>query len=157
MHTAIFFLRLGTILAGISVACGAFAAHFLDKQFAEQYEGFYRVVAGVNTPLAVKYLGDFKTGAEYQMTHSLALIAVGLLMLHRLRAGDGPCRILTAAGWCFAAGIVLFSGMLYVLTLLNMRPLGAVVPIGGVLMIAGWGLFAWSVGKMWRGGFSPVG
>ena len=69
-------LLMGAIMGGLSVVLGAFAAHGLDGVFAKKYAGQTRVVAGETVPLPKKFLNDFKTGAEYQMTHSLALLAV---------------------------------------------------------------------------------
>lgn len=125
-------LMLGAILGGLSVALGAFAAHGLDGHFVDKYAGQTRVVAGETVPLSKKFLADFKTGAEYQMTHSLALLVVGLLAVRR------PSRSLTVAGWSFTLGIMLFSGSLYVLTLTGVTKLGMVTPFGGVAFLVGW-------------------
>jgi uncharacterized membrane protein YgdD (TMEM256/DUF423 family) len=132
-------LSLGAVLAGLAVALGAFAAHGLDGYLRTKYEGQTREVVGVAVPAAEKYLADFKTGAEYQMTHALALLAVGLWLERR------SCRTAQAAGWCFLGGIAIFSGGLYALVLSGVRVLGAIVPIGGVLFLVGWGLFALAV------------
>ena len=129
-------LIAGAVLAGISVAAGAFAAHGLDRHFVGKYAGETRVVAGQEVPRSVKALHDFKTGAEYQMTHSLALIAVGLLAERRQN------RWLTIAGWAFLGGIFLFSGSLYLLTLTGVTKWGMVTAIGGVLFLVGWGALA---------------
>jgi uncharacterized membrane protein YgdD (TMEM256/DUF423 family) len=133
-----YWTTIGAILAGLAVAAGAFAAHGLDQQFPKWYAGQTRAVAGVPIPLAQKYLADFKTAAEYQMFHALALIALGLLAQTR------PSAATSLAGWCFVGGIVLFSGCLYLLTLTDKRWLGAIVPIGGVLFLVGWTAFAWA-------------
>lgn len=132
-------LVLGALLAGLSVVTGAFAAHGLDKVYVERYAGQTRVVAGREIPLAEKYLHDFKTGAEYQMTHALGLLAVGLLA--QRRSGG----LLTIAGTAFVLGICLFSGSLYVLTWTGVRALGAITPIGGVAFLVGWAALALSV------------
>ena len=71
----------------------------------------------------------FETAVRYQMVHALALLAAGPL-------GAGK------AGWAFLAGIVVFSGSLYGLVLLDQRWLGAITPLGGLLLIAGWVLLA---------------
>jgi len=135
-------ITLGAILGGLAVAAGAFAAHGLDHYFAEKYASTEpREVAGVKVPAAQKYLADFKTAAEYQMYHALALLAVGLL------ARTQPSTSLTIAGWSFLGGIAIFSGCLYALTLTGHRWLGAIVPIGGVLFLVGWtalAVAAWS-------------
>ena len=125
-------LLLGAILGGLSVGLGAFAAHGLDKVFVEKYAGQTRVVAGETVPLSKKFLNDFQTGAEYQMSHSLALLAIGLLSERR------TSRSLAVAGWAFVVGIVLFSGSLYILTLTGVTKWGMVTPLGGVAFLIGW-------------------
>jgi uncharacterized membrane protein YgdD (TMEM256/DUF423 family) len=102
---------------------GAFGAHALPGLLA----GWRLDDAEVT-----KRMDTFEKGVRYQMYHVLALLAVGLLTLHK------PCGALTAAGVCFTVGIVLFSGLLYVIVFTGIKPLGAVVPIGGVSLIAGW-------------------
>jgi len=129
-------LLLGALFGGLSVGLGAFAAHGLDKVFTEKYAGQTRVVAGETIPLPRKFLGDFKTGAEYQMYHSLALLAVGLLCQSR------PSRSLAVAGYSFVVGILLFSGSLYVLTLTGVTKWGMVTPLGGVAFLVGWAALA---------------
>ncbi|HEY4263177.1 MAG TPA: DUF423 domain-containing protein [Schlesneria sp.] len=129
-------LVVGSILGGLAVALGAFAAHGLDKVFVEKYSGQTRVVAGETVPLSKKFLNDFKTGAEYQMYHSLALLAVGLIAQRR------RSWRLSAAGVSFTFGIVLFSGSLYVLTLTGVTKWGMVTPLGGVAFLVGWLLLA---------------
>jgi len=127
---------IGAVLAGVAVGTGAFAAHGLDKVFTEKYAGQTRVVAGETVPLATKFLGDFKTGAEYQMYHALAMLAVGAI------ASRQPSRAANIAGWCFLLGIVLFSGSLYALTLTGVTKWGRVTPFGGLLFLIGWGALA---------------
>jgi len=83
----------------------------------------------------------FETAARYQMYHALGMIAVGL-------AGQiGRHPQIARAGWCFAAGIVLFCGSLYGVSLLGIRWLGAMTPIGGLAFITGWSLLGWHA---WR-------
>ena len=72
------------------------------------------------------------------MYHALALIAVAWVA-SRGAAAQGPA---TAAGWCFIAGTILFSGSLYAMTFTGIRALGAITPLGGVAFIAGWLLLA---------------
>jgi len=128
-----FWLILGALLAGSSVALGALAAHMMDDFFQKKYAATeQKQVAGFSMPASYKYLQDFKTGAEYQMYHSLALIAVGLISQTRRSLA------LHVAGWSFLVGIVLFSGLLYALTITGHRWLGAIVPIGGVSFLVGW-------------------
>lgn len=111
-------VALGALLAGLAVAAGAFGAH------------------GLRARLSPDMLQVFETAARYQMYHALALIAVGLM------ADRWPSPLLGTAGWLFLAGIVLFSGSLYGLTLSRVRLLGAITPLGGVAFIAGWACVA---------------
>ena len=109
------FFVIASILGALSVAGGAFGAHALKGQLTETA------------------LGSFETGIRYQMYHVLALLVVALLIKQSPNAA-----LLTAAGWCFLAGIVLFSGSLYGLSLGNLKALGPVTPLGGVAFMAGW-------------------
>jgi uncharacterized membrane protein YgdD (TMEM256/DUF423 family) len=109
-----FWIRLGALFGGLSVAAGAFGAHLLRKH------------------LSPEMLDVFQTAAHYQMVHALALIAVGLLALQR------PSRCLKVAGIGFALGILLFSGSLYALTLSGVTKLGRITPLGGVAFLVGW-------------------
>jgi uncharacterized membrane protein YgdD (TMEM256/DUF423 family) len=128
-----FWISIGAILAGLAVVNGALAAHFLEVHFAKKYaDGAPKSVAGVDVPLSLKRLQDFRTGAEYQMYHALGLVAVGLLCRSR------SSKSLATAGWSFLLGIVFFSGSLYVLTLTGTTWWGAITPIGGVLFTVGW-------------------
>ncbi len=129
-------VQTGAVLAGLAVALGAFGAHGLDGVLAKKYAGQTRVVAGEEVPASRKYMADFKTAAEYQMTHALGIIAVGLLLRFQCT------HILGAAGWCMLWGTVLFSGSLYALVLTGVTKLGMITPIGGVLFLVGWTLLA---------------
>ena len=116
------FLMLDAFFGFTCVALGAFAAHGLKARLSEQY------------------LAIFHTGVTYQLIHTLALLGVALL------ATQLQSRLVTWAGGCFALGIVLFSGSLYLLTLTGISKLGIITPIGGVAFLAGWlclGLAAW--------------
>jgi uncharacterized membrane protein YgdD (TMEM256/DUF423 family) len=151
MSTPNRWLMIGAILSGLSVAAGAFGAHGLDRYFHQKYEnevyvknvtidGEARVVSRLS--LAQKYLADFKTGAEYQMYHGLALLAVGLLA--RIR----PSRGLTIAGVSFVLGCLGFSGGLYAYTLTGATWFGmTIVPAGGVCFLIGWVALAWAVSR----------
>lgn len=108
------FWWLGCMFGLTGVAAGAFGAHALRAR------------------LPADLLAVFETGARYQMYHALALLAVALLAS---RTASGA---VTAAGWLFTAGIVVFSGSLYALALTGVRVLGAVTPLGGVCFLAGW-------------------
>ncbi len=102
----------------MAVIAGAFGAHILASR------------------LDAKLLGAFETGAQYQMYHAIALLGVAWMVTER------PGRLTAAAGYCMLAGIVLFSGSLYGLTLLGWTWLGPVTPLGGVLLMTGWLLLA---------------
>ena len=118
------FAGLGALLAALAVAAGAFGAH------------------GLRGRLSPEMLAVYETGVRYQMYHSLALLAVAWAVA---RWPGGPAAF---AGWLFVAGIVVFSGSLYVLALSDLRWLGAITPLGGLAFIAGWLLLAWAA---WRG------
>ncbi|HEX8274499.1 MAG TPA: DUF423 domain-containing protein [Longimicrobiaceae bacterium] len=117
------FWVLGCLFGMTAVAAGAFGAHALRAR------------------LPADLLAVFETGARYQMYHALALLAVAWA------AERWPSGAAVAAGWAFVAGIVVFSGSLYVLALSGVRWLGAVTPLGGVAFLAGWALLAWTA---WR-------
>ena len=124
---------IGAALGGLAVILGAFAAHGIDGYFAEKYPGQVKTVTGVEVPAAQKYLNDFKTGAQYQMYHAIALIFAAWLATQ----GESSTAT-TVAGWAFVVGVALFSGSLYTMTLTGMRWLGAITPLGGVAFIVGW-------------------
>lgn len=95
-------------------------------------------------------LAVFETAARYQMYHSLGMVAVGLAG----QAFDRPR--MGRAGWCFAAGMALFCGSLYCVSLLGIRWLGAITPLGGLAFIAGWSLCAWEVWREADSGKGPI-
>ncbi|QDT64002.1 DUF423 domain-containing protein [Calycomorphotria hydatis] len=129
-----FWLISGAVFGGLGVVLGAFGAHGLEGWFLELYGNTpAKVVMGLEVPAAYKYLQDYKTGAEYQMIHALALLAVGLWGCWR-----GSSVSLNVAGVGFFVGILLFSGSLYALTLSGQRWWGAIAPIGGTALIVGW-------------------
>lgn len=114
------FLFMGGLSGFLSVALGAFAAHGLRKKLSE--------------PMVTV----FQTGAQYQMVHSLALLFTAVLL--RLQPDAG---VLVTAGWFFSAGILLFSGSLYALSITGIRKLGAITPLGGVSFLIGWAMLAY--------------
>lgn len=107
-------LLAGAVLGGVGVGLGAFGAHALRDA------------------LDAKHLEWWNTGVQYQMWHAVALVAL---------AGVPGMRV---PAMLLGAGVLLFSVALYVLALTDARWLGAVAPIGGALMIAGW------IGVAWR-------
>jgi uncharacterized membrane protein YgdD (TMEM256/DUF423 family) len=109
------FFILGCLAGGLGVALGAFGAHALRSR------------------LSAERLETFETGVRYQMYHSLALLVTYFVGIFR---DDSVFHLI--AGWLFVAGIVLFSGSLYLLALTGKRRWGAITPIGGLAFIAGW-------------------
>jgi uncharacterized membrane protein YgdD (TMEM256/DUF423 family) len=117
------FFILGSLFGGLGVALGAFGAHGLEER------------------LTSDALSTYETAARYQMYHALALLAVAYAVSHW-----PDSNLPTAAGWLFIAGIVLFSGSLYLLSITDIKWLGAIAPLGGAAFIAGWlclALTAW--------------
>jgi uncharacterized membrane protein YgdD (TMEM256/DUF423 family) len=82
-------------------------------------------------------LATFETGVRYQMYHALALLAVAWAY------SRWPGAMVIAAGWLFVAGMLLFSGSLYALTLSGARSLGAITPFGGLAFLLGWLCLSW--------------
>jgi uncharacterized membrane protein YgdD (TMEM256/DUF423 family) len=117
------FLLLSGIYGFLAVALGAFGAHGLKGYLEKVPDGAQRLVW-------------WETGAQYHLAHALALGLAAYL------AGRTGATAATIAGWCFAGGVLLFSGSLYVMTLTGVRTLGAVTPLGGLLMLAGWAAVA---------------
>jgi len=96
---------------------------------------------GLKGKLCEEMMTVYKTGVEYHFYHTLALLGIGLLSLHV------KSSLLTASGWSFAIGILLFSGSLYALSTSGVKVLGAITPIGGLFFIAGWVLLVATVLK----------
>ncbi|MCT7996167.1 DUF423 domain-containing protein [Laspinema olomoucense] len=120
------FMVTASILAGLSVAAGAFASHALKPQLSE------------------RAIEIFETGARYQMYHALALLFVGLMVTQT----EIPSIWLRVAGFAFIAGVFIFSGSLYTLSLSGIKWLGAITPIGGAAFLLGWGCLAMATWKM---------
>ncbi len=118
-----FFLIVGALFGALGVVAGAFGTH------------------GLKDRISPDLLAVFETGARYQMVHALALLVVGLLIVRF----PHPC--VTASGWLFIVGVVIFSGSLYVLAVTGVRWLGAITPLGGVALISGWLFLAWGAFK----------
>ena len=114
--TARIILQLAALLGALGVAIGAFGAHGLRKMLEETGR-----------------FDTFETAVRYQFYHTLALLAVGILLALR-----PDIRGLSLTAWLFLGGILLFSGSLYTLCFTGITKMGAVAPIGGLLLIAGW-------------------
>lgn len=113
------FIFLGSINAMISVILGAFGAHVLSER------------------LNAEMLDVYQTGVHYEFYHGLGLILLGLIAYHLPESA-----YIHWSGWLMFAGIIMFSGSLYVLSLSGVRWLGAITPAGGVLLIISWLLLA---------------
>jgi uncharacterized membrane protein YgdD (TMEM256/DUF423 family) len=109
-----FFLLNGAVFAAVGVAAGAFGAHALKSR------------------LGPDLLGVFEVGVRYQIIHALALLVLACL------AAKVSGRLMMFAGGLFIAGIILFSGSLYLLSLTGQRWLGAITPLGGLAFLSGW-------------------
>lgn len=120
--------RTALLLAGLAgfsgVALGAFGAHGIKARVAPLPDGEQR-------------LAWWQTGAQYHLLHA---IAIGLAAVRPDPMHEGSA----IAPWLFVAGIALFSGSLYTMTLTGIRKLGAVTPIGGLCFLAGWAALAWN-------------
>jgi uncharacterized membrane protein YgdD (TMEM256/DUF423 family) len=116
-------LFTAAVLGGLAVGSGAFGAHSLKARFAAD---------GLLDQADEQRLANWETAARYQMYHALALLTVGLL------AARSGSRCLNFAGISFTVGTLIFSGCLYALVLSGERWLGAIVPLGGGMLIAGW-------------------
>jgi len=118
-------IAVGALVGAAGVALGAFGAHGLSDALAK---------LGHAGDDLTRRLANFETAVRYQMFHALALVLTGVLLQQR------STRAWQAAAWLFLAGVVLFSGLLYVLVFTGpaWNWFGAVVPIGGVSLIAGW-------------------
>ncbi len=118
------FLILGGFNAALAVLFGAFGAHALKAR------------------LPADMFVIYQTGIHYHLFHSLGLIAVGLVAMQ-----IPASAYLKAAGWLMLAGVILFCGSLYILSLSGQRWLGMVTPFGGISFILSWALFVISVLK----------
>ena len=108
---------------GAAVAAGAFGAH------------------GLKGRIEPRLLEVFSTGAQYLMSHALALFAVAW------GVNRWPQARLELGGWLIASGVTVFSGSLFLMALTGARWLGAITPNGGILMIVGWSVLAWRAAR----------
>ncbi len=112
---------MACLLMATAVSLGAFGAHGLKK---------------IITP---DMLSVYQTGVQYQFYHALGLLGVAFI------AHVNSTKLVNMAGNLMFTGVMIFSGSLYLLVILNIKWLGAITPIGGVLMVISWVLLAWSV------------
>ena len=119
------FIALAAANGLLAVALGAFGAH------------------GLKNRLPADLLAVWQTAVQYHFWHTLALFGIGILLSH-----GHTTRLLHTSGWLMLAGIVLFSGSLYLLCLSGVRWLGAITPIGGTLWLIAWGCLCYAA---WKG------
>ena len=124
--TARLLIQLAALLGGLGVAIGAFGAHALHDLL---------VRAG--------RLDTFETAVRYQFYHALAMLAAGVLW-----AARPELRQLGNAGGLWLGGVIIFSGSLYALCFTGITKLGAVAPVGGLLLLAGWVSLALAVREL---------
>jgi len=120
MNTSKLVLIAATSLGALAVIIGAFGGHAL-KTILEQNDR----------------VGTFETASRYHFYHAIALLIVGILFMNT------PSKQLIYSSWSFVLGILFFSGSLYALSVTNYKILGAVAPIGGLFLVAGWILLLW--------------
>lgn len=118
------FVMLGAINMALGVILGAFGAHGLEKLISPEM------------------LDVFQTGVQYQIYHALGLLMVAVLLIPYPDAGG-----LRTGGWIMFAGIILFSGSLYLLALTGIKFFGPITPIGGVCFIVAWIWIFWAMLK----------
>ena len=114
-------ISIGAIFSGLSVMLGAMGAHSLKNVLTE------------------KNLSAFQTATEYMGYHGLALILVGIVSL---QLSDNGAKALKKVGFLFTAGILMFSGSIYILISDGPRLFGPVTPLGGLCFMLGWFIFA---------------
>lgn len=115
------FGAIGAVAGFLGVALGAFGAHALKAR------------------LSAGDLEIFETAVRYHLVHAVALLALAAL------ANRIPAGVASLSGWAFSAGILIFSGSLYLLVLTGPRWLGAVTPLGGTALLVGWAALAWGL------------
>ena len=110
------FFIIGSFLAGLAVVLGAFGAH------------------GLKNLVAPELIGTWEKAVRYQIYHALALLILAWAITH----WPENARLWSLGGWLFLAGVVFFSGSLYLLVLSGIKWLGAITPLGGVAFGIGW-------------------
>ena len=120
------FLLLGSLSAGLAVIVGAFGAH------------------GLKYKIPAELMSVYQTGVQYHFYHALALMLVGIIGFHMEQT-----LVYKVSGWLMFAGVVLFSGSLYVMALSGIKWLGAITPIGGLAWVVAWACLAWELYKQY--------
>ena len=122
-------IALGSFLAAVGVALGAFGAHGLEKQLS---------ALGYSGDDLTHRIANHETAVRYQMWHAMAIVLAGVAI------STLSIALVGCGGWAFLIGILIFCGLLYALVFVgpSLRWLGAIVPIGGLSLIVGWLLLA---------------
>lgn len=115
MQISKIFLVLGSLNAMLAVMLGAFGAH------------------GLRTRISSGMLEVYQTAVQYHLYHALGLLIVGIITCH-----FAPSYWFKSSGWLMFAGIILFSGSLYILSMAQLRWFGAITPLGGMAFILAW-------------------
>jgi uncharacterized membrane protein YgdD (TMEM256/DUF423 family) len=110
--------RISAAMGFLAVALGAFGAHGLHPLLEQNHK-----------------VEVWATAASYHLVHAVVLLVLALRAEGSLGQGKGKSLL---AWWCFLAGVVIFSGSLYLLATTNILWLGAITPIGGVSLLVGW-------------------
>lgn len=122
-------IMIGALLGAAGVTLGAFGAHGLPSWLQAQQLADSEIV---------KRREWFDTAVRYHLVHAIAIVLLGVITLRTANAAG------QISGWLFLAGVAIFSGLLYAMSVTGIRWLGAIVPIGGVAMILGWLALAWA-------------
>ena len=117
-------ILIGSVLGALGIVLGAFGAHGLTGFLGERH--------AEDPDLLQRRLGNWDTAALYHMYHAIAIVLTGVIGMFR------RSKWLTIAGWSFLVGVLLFSGSLFALVLLEIPVLGAITPLGGIAFIVGW-------------------
>jgi uncharacterized membrane protein YgdD (TMEM256/DUF423 family) len=117
---------IGAVLLALAVVLGAFGAHGLQNRLDDSARGVY------------------EKAVFYHFLHAMGILVVAVLA----RTGTFPEHATDIVCWCLLAGIVLFSGSLYVLAVSGNRALGMITPFGGVAFIVGWVVLAWHLRRI---------
>ena len=126
-------LLVAALMGALGVILGAFGAHGLESAVKDW---------GLAAEEQARRLETWDVAVRYQMYHALALLATGILAVHK------PTKSLVVAAAAFTLGTLVFSGCLYLLVLSGIKILGAVVPLGGLGLIVGWLALAVAVWRM---------
>jgi len=119
-----FILITATISGALAVIVGAFGAHALQELLESNQR-----------------LSTFETASQYHFYHSIALLFIGYYLKRR------SSGVLNGSAICMLLGILVFSGSLYLLSMTNQTILGGVAPVGGVLLVMGWGFLSFGIWK----------